>query len=215
MKTIEQIFGAKKIVPTATIEDTDSALKTAEALLNAGINVMTIRILSQKSLRSLEKIAKEMPEMSVGAAGIMDAAGFFNSSLAGAKFISSPGITPELITAARTRYNDAHFLPGGVVPSHIMEILSRGLDVINLFPAVAFNGEELLDVYAHAFPNAKFSVVGGITFENMERYLVKKNVVAVGMSRICSRSLIETHNFAEITRLAKTAVDITNKILKI
>ena len=117
MRTIEQIFGASKIVPGAVLEDQKVALAVAGALLEADVKVMALRLLSRNSLKSLELITKEFPEMMVGASGVMDAAGFLNASIAGAKFISSPGCTSELFTAARTRYNDAHFLPGVLTPN--------------------------------------------------------------------------------------------------
>ena len=56
---------------------------------------------------------------------------------------------------------------GMIVPSHIMDALSRGFEVMNLFPAEAMNGYELLKTYQHAFPRAKFAVNGGINLENM------------------------------------------------
>lgn len=215
MRTLEQIFGAQKVVPTATIEDMDLAIPTAEALLKAGVKVMTLRMMSQKSFRVLELIAKKLPEITVGAGAIMDAAGFLNASLAGAQFISSAGITPELMTAARTRFNDAHFLPGALVPSHVMESLSRGFDVMNLFPAHAFNGAALLDAYAYTFPSAKFTVSGGITVKNMHDYLLKSNVAGVAISDVANHELILNKDFREIETRAKTLIVEANKLLKI
>lgn len=213
MKTIEQIFGKSKIVPTVTIEDPQLALPVAEILLNAGINVIAIRALSKNSLLSINKLAKDMPSMTVGAAGVMDAAGFLNASLAGAEFISSPGITSELITAARTRYNDAHFLPGVCLPSHVMELLSNGFQVMNLFPAEIMNGYELIKSYHYTFPKAKFAVTGGITPENMTKYLQLPNLVAVGLSSIASSILVKNQDFDEIKRRAVASLAIANNLI--
>lgn len=214
MKTIEQIFGLKKIVPTVSLESQEIIEPICNALLNGGINVIAVRLLSVKSLAAVEYINDKLPEITVGVAGIMDAAGFLNASIAGAKFISSPGITPELFTAARTRYNDAHFLPGMIVPSYIMDALSRGFEVMNLFPAEAMNGYELLKTYQHAFPKAKFAVNGGVNFENMEKYLALDNVVAVGLSSIANSSLIAARDYAEISARAKKAVQLAEIVVK-
>ncbi|MDQ5947947.1 MAG: 2-dehydro-3-deoxyphosphogluconate aldolase / (4S)-4-hydroxy-2-oxoglutarate aldolase, partial [Pseudomonadota bacterium] len=80
MRTIEQIFGTSKIVPGAVLEDPKVALAVAGALLEANVKVMALRLLSRNSLKSLELITKEFPEMMVGASGVMDAAGFLNAS---------------------------------------------------------------------------------------------------------------------------------------
>ncbi|MBX9597872.1 MAG: hypothetical protein K2X04_04795 [Burkholderiales bacterium] len=214
MRTIEQIFGQKKIVPTVSLESQEIIEPVCNALLNGGINVIAVRLLSAKSLAAVEYINSKLPDITVGVAGIMDAAGFLNASIAGAKFISSPGITPELFTAARTRYNDAHFLPGMLMPSHIMDALSRGFEVMNLFPAEVLNGYELLKTYAHTFPKAKFAVNGGINFENMEKYLALDNVVAVGLSSIADSKLIAAKNYSEMTERAKKAVKLSDIVMQ-
>lgn len=213
MKTIEQIFGASKIVPGATLEDPVIALAVAEALLQANVSVISLRILSQNSLRSLELISKELPEMMVGAGGIMDAAGFLNASIAGAKFISSPGCTSELFTAARTRYNDAHFLPGVLTPTQVMEVMTRGINIMNIYPAEVLNGYELAKAYAYAFPQAKFGMVGGITIENMQKYLELANVIAVSVASITEPALVLKRDYAEIRRRAEEAVTIAKQVL--
>lgn len=214
MKTIEQIFGLKKIVPTVSLECKEVIEPICNALLDGGINVIAVRLLSVNSLSAVEYINEKLPDITVGVAGIMDAAGFLNASIAGAKFISSPGITPELFTAARTRYNDAHFLPGMIIPSHIMDALSRGFEVMNLFPAEVLNGYELLRSYQHAFPKAKFAVNGGINFENMEKYLALDNVVAVGLSSIADSTLIAAKNYSEMTERAKKAVRLSEVVIQ-
>lgn len=213
MKTIEQIFGASKIVPGATLEDPVIALAVAEALLQANVSAISLRILSQNSLRSLELISKELPEMMVGAGGIMDAAGFLNASIAGAKFISSPGCTSELFTAARTRYNDAHFLPGVLTPTQVMEVMTRGINIMNIYPAEALNGYELAKTYAYAFPQVKFGMVGGITIENMQKYLELANVIAVSVASITEPALVLKRDYAEIRRRAEEAVTIAKQVL--
>lgn len=214
MRTIEQIFGTKKIIPAVAIENPDLAVKTALALLEGGINVMMVRMLSPKSLKSLEKIVKEVPQITVGAAGVMDAASFFNASLSGASFMSSFGSTNELLTASRTRYNDAHYIPGVMTATHIMEVLTRGFDVVHLFPIAAINGDVMLDNYQHAFPKLKFALSGGVDLENLAKYIVKENVIAVSLSHVATSKLINEGDFAEITRLAKESVDIANKALE-
>ena len=213
MRTIDQIFGASKIVPGAVLEDQKVALAVAGALLEANVKVMALRLLSRNSLKSLELITKEFPEMMVGASGVMDAAGFLNASIAGAKFISSPGCTSELFTAARTRYNDAHFLPGVLTPTQVMEVMTRGIDVMNIFPAEALNGYELAKTYAYAFPEAKFGMVGGINMVNMEKYLELPNVIAVSVASIAESALVAKCDYAEIRRRAEEAMSIAKIVL--
>lgn len=213
MQTIEQIFGVNKILPSIMLEDVDSALPVIEVLLEANINVLSVRILSPNSFKILRSIVDKFPQMNIGASGVLDAAGFLNASLAKARFISSPGTTVELFTAARTRYNDAHFLPGVINPTQVMEAYTRGFNIMNIFPAEVFNGVSLTKFYYDIFPQIKFAVGGGIIVEDMEKYLRLPNVVAVGLPSITSPELIAKRDYQEIRYRAETATNIAKSIL--
>ncbi len=214
MKTVEQVFAVNKIVPVVVIQDVKAAVPLAETLLSTGINCMEITMRTSNALEIMELVAKEVPGMMVGAGTVRSAADFFSACMAGAKFIFSPGCTTELLEAARSRFNDVRFIPGVVTPSHAMEASNRGLSYLKMFPAEPFNAYEVLKAMASPLPDIKFCPTGGITTDNMKKYLELPNVFAVGMSSIVAPELIANHDFAEIKRRAEEAVAIVNGIFK-
>lgn len=214
MKTLEQLFSNNKITPMVTCDNIDDANKVCDALLDAGLDRVTFNVSTQNALKMLNRIVNQRNDIIIGVGNVMDAAGFMTASLAGVKYIGSIGINNELITAAKTRYNDADFLPGVLLPSQIMEVISAGFNVACLYPAAEFNGAKLLDRYAIDFPQMKFVAKGGIDFDNMEEYLIKENVICVSISDIAEKSLIDTGNFVEITNRAKKYIERTQEILR-
>ena len=213
MKTVDQIFEANKIVPVVVIDDIDAAIPLAETLLSAGIDSVEITLRTPNALSIISTISKNIPQMLVGAGTVKTAADFFSACVSGAKFIFSPGCTNELFEAARSRYNDVRFMPGLVTPSHIMESISRGFNYAKFFPAEPFNAYSVLKAMASPFPEIKFCPTGGITPENMAKYLELPNVFAVGMSSIVDAKLIAAHDFTEIRRRCEDAVKLVNSVI--
>lgn len=213
MKTLEQLFSKNKITPIATCDNIDDANKVCDALLAAGLDRVTFNMSTPNSLKVLNHIVSQRDDIIIGVGNIMDAAGFMTASLAGVKYISSIGISSELMTAAKTRYNDADFLPGVLSPSQIMEVLSEGFNVACLYPVAEFNGAKLLDRYAIDFPRMKFVAKGGVDFNNMEEYLLKPNVICVSIYDIAEKILIDNGDFAEITARARRYMERMEEIL--
>jgi 2-dehydro-3-deoxyphosphogluconate aldolase/(4S)-4-hydroxy-2-oxoglutarate aldolase len=214
MRTVEQIFAVNKIVPVVVIDDVDAAIPLAETLLESGINAIEVTLRTPNALEIIELLAKKIPQILVGAGTVRTSADFFNACVSGAKLVFSPGTTEELLAASRSRYSDVRFIPGVVTPSHVMECASRGLNYLKFFPAEPFNAYDVLKSMASPLSDVKFCPTGGITIDNMQKYLELPNIFAIGMSSIVDSKLIVAHDFKEIRRRCEQAVSIVNNSIK-
>ena len=68
---------------------------------------------------------------------------------AGARFLVSPGMTPELAAAALA--TERPYLPGVATPSEVMTARDLGISFLKLFPAEAVGGLALLQALAPVF----------------------------------------------------------------
>ena len=214
MRTVEQIFAVNKIVPVVVIDDVDAAIPLAETLLESGINAIEVTLRTPNALEIIELLAKKVPQILVGAGTVRTSADFFNACVSGAKLVFSPGTTEELLAASRSRYSDVRFIPGVVTPSHVMECASRGLNYLKFFPAEPFNAYDVLKSMASPLSDVKFCPTGGITIDNMQKYLELPNIFAIGMSSIVDSKLIVAHDFKEVRRRCEQAVSIVNNSIK-
>lgn len=208
---IEQLFSLNKIIPVVIINDVDKVLKLSETLLEAGINTMEVTLRTENALEVLRKVSQDIPEMILGAGTILNAEHFADARDAGVKYIISPGLTSELIGVAQNNLSKVKYLPGVCTPSQAMDAANAGFSCVKFFPAEAYNAYAVIKALASPLPHIKFCPTGGISLDNMQRYLELPNVFAVGLSSIVESSLIEKGDFSEIRRRCEEACVIMNK----
>ena len=197
----EAILKNNPIVPVVVLEDADHAVPLAHALLEGGIGLIEITLRTAAGINAISKIAKEVPEIIVGAGTVLSAEQYRQAMAAGAQYIISPGLTAEVAeTAAK---HNIPFLPGVATASECMQAISYGIPVAKFFPASAIGGPNLLKQFASVFSKLKFVPTGGIDAKNAKDYLSLPNVVSVGGSWVAPKDAIAAGDWKKITQLAK------------
>lgn len=192
------------LVPVIAIDNAEDALNLAEALLEGGIGLMEITLRTGAGLKAIEIIAKEFPQMAVGAGTVINFQGFQNAVDHGAQFVFSPGINPEIMEASK-RLN-IPLIPGIATASEAMLALNNGFEYCKLFPATAVGGVETLKAFYGPFPSLSFCPTGGINMLNINDFLKLPNVLCAGGSWIVPKTSLETKDFKHITQLCNEAI---------
>ena len=209
MLNIEQV-AACGVVPVVVLEDTEQAVPTAKALLAGGINAMEITFRTAAAKDSIAKVAKEVPEMIVGAGTVINVQQLHDALDAGAKFIVSPGTSEEVIAEA-VKLN-VPVAPGVVTPSEIMIGLKYGLKVFKFFPAESYGGLKTIKALCGPFPQIRFIPTGGINQNNAEEYFKNPKIVAVGGSWMVTKDMVVAGDFAGITEKSAAATALFKQI---
>ena len=209
MLSAEQ-FAACGIVPVVVLEEVAQALPVAQALLAGGINVMEITFRTAAAKESIATVAREMPEMMVGAGTVVNLRQLEEAAQAGAQFIVSPGSSAELIKASLER--QLAIVPGVATPSEIMIGLELGLKVFKFFPAETYGGLKAIKALSGPFPQIRFIPTGGIRQDNAGEYLKSPGIIAVGGSWMVSADLIRAGRFDEITERSRMAVELARAV---
>lgn len=204
--TQANIFDQYKLIPVVAINDPQSAIALAHALLEGGIKIMEITLRTPNALSIINTISSTIPEMLVGAGTILTEDQYHMAIKHGAKFLVSPGLSTNLKIVA-TEY-DIPLIPGAITPTEIMEALDDGFDHLKFFPAESFNGLSTLKTLHAIFPKVKFCPTGGISLTNLEQYIKLPNVATVGCSFLANPELINNGSFAQITAITKQALAI-------
>ena len=209
MLTVEQVASCG-VVPVVVLEDEAQAVPTARALLAGGINAMEITFRTAAAKGSIAKVAKEVPEMIVGAGTVVNLQNLHDAVDAGAKFIVCPGSDPELIAEA-IKLN-VPITPGVVTPSEIMMGLKLGLKVFKFFPAETYGGLKTIKALCGPFPQIKFLPTGGINQANAAEYFKNPKILAVGGSWMVTKDMVAAGDFEGITAKSKAATDLFKEI---
>ena len=209
MLTVEQV-AACGVVPVVVLEDEAQAVPTARALLAGGINAMEITFRTAAAKDSIAKVAKEVPEMIVGAGTVVNLEQLHDAVEAGARFIVSPGTDAEIIRESAKL--DVAMMPGVVTPSEILQGLKLGVKVFKFFPAETFGGLKTIKALSGPFPQIKFIPTGGINQANAAEYFKNPKILAVGGSWMVTKDMVAAGDFEAITAKSKAATDLFKEI---
>jgi 2-dehydro-3-deoxyphosphogluconate aldolase/(4S)-4-hydroxy-2-oxoglutarate aldolase len=191
------------VVPVIVISDVSHAVPMAQALLAGGIDVMEITLRHSAGLAAIEAVAKQVPQMQVGAGTVTRASEMQQVHDAGARFALSPGLTDALVQAAIDCRMP--FMPGVMTPSEVMRARDLGFALMKLFPAAQAGGLAMLKALSGPLGDVQFCPTGGITPENMAGFLNQPNVAMVGGSWLTPLDALAQHDWARITVLAQQA----------
>jgi 2-dehydro-3-deoxyphosphogluconate aldolase/(4S)-4-hydroxy-2-oxoglutarate aldolase len=188
------------VVPVIVISDVSYAVPVAHALLAGGIDVMEITLRHSAGLAAIEAVAKQVPQMQVGAGTVTRASEMQQVHDAGARFALSPGLTDALVQAAMDC--SMPFMPGVMTPSEVMRARDLGFALMKLFPAAQAGGLAMLKALSGPLGDVQFCPTGGITAATAPDWLAEPLVACVGGSWIAKRG--ET-DWAGITARARAA----------
>ena len=209
MLSIEQV-AASGVIPVVVLDDPEDAVPTARALLKGGINAMEITFRTAAARDSIAKVAKEVPEMIVGAGTVINVEQLHAAVEAGAQFIVSPGSDADIIQEAMKL--GVAVTPGVVTPSEIMLGLRLGVKVFKFFPAESFGGLKTIKALCGPFPQIRIIPTGGISQNNAAEYFKNPKILAVGGSWMCTKDMISAGDFDAITEKSRAATDLFREI---
>jgi 2-dehydro-3-deoxyphosphogluconate aldolase/(4S)-4-hydroxy-2-oxoglutarate aldolase len=198
---------AKRIVPVVVLDSAESAEPLAEALLAGGLDIMEITFRTAAAEESIKRISARFPEILVGAGTLLEKEQVLRARGAGAVFGLAPGLNPQTVATAREA--GLQFSPGVMTPGEVEQALALGCKLLKFFPAEAAGGVAMLKSLAgpYAHTGVKFIPTGGVTSANLSTYLKLPVVAAIGGSWMVDKALVNSGNWAEITRLTKEALD--------
>src|SRR6185437_10567072 len=94
--SMHAIFRGVSVIPVLTIEQERDAVLLARALFEGGLPVIEIALRTPAAIAAIAAVARELPQVVVGAGTLLRAADVGRAAQAGARFLVSPGVTPEL-----------------------------------------------------------------------------------------------------------------------
>lgn len=105
----------------------------------------------------------------VGAGTVRTLAQLHACADAGATFIVSPHLDPDLVKAAVAR--GIPVVPGCLTPSEIAHALALGASAVKLFPVSSVGGVAFVRAVLEPMPDARFVVSGEVTLPEVDAYL--------------------------------------------
>ena len=129
---------------------------------------------------------------------------------AGAEFVVSPSLHPEVIAA--TKAAGKLSIPGALTPTEVITAYRAGADYVKIFPCSAMGGASYLKSLLAPFPFLKLIPTGGVTIETAEEF-IRAGARALGVgSDLVNLAAIDEGKPETITEAAKAYLRCCAKV---
>jgi len=208
MPTVLDRVAELGVVPVIAIDSVAHALPLADALLAGGLPVVEITFRTSAAADVIRLLAKERPDLIVGAGTVLTPDTVKIAVDAGARFAVAPGLNPRVVKAAQEL--TFPFVPGIANPSDIEAGLELGCKLLKFFPAEALGGTKLLSALSAPYKHTgvRFMPTGGASTANLEAYLKIDTVAAVGGTWIAKKEDLSEGKWDVIAQRCREACAI-------
>ena len=183
----------------------ESLLDITKALLEGGVPAIEVTMSTPKAIAGIEMLADRFGDQAVvGVGTVLDASTARDAIAAGAQFVVSPVLDPEVIATTK-RYGKIS-IPGAYTPTEILRAWTSGADVVKVFPATTLGPGYFKDILA-PMPQLKLTPTGGVDTKTTPEW-IKAGAVFVGAgSALVSKDAMTKGDWASITANAKAFVE--------
>jgi len=178
----------------------------AEALLAGGVEAIEITFTVPGAHRVLEQVADRLGDkILLGAGTVLDPETARVALLAGAEFVVSPTVNPDVIRLCQ-RYDKA-VMPGALTPTEVLAAWEAGADVVKVFPS-DITGPKYLKALHGPLPQVRLMPTGGVNLQTAADF-IRCGACALGIGgSLVEAKAVAAGDMARIEDLAKQYVEI-------
>jgi 2-dehydro-3-deoxyphosphogluconate aldolase/(4S)-4-hydroxy-2-oxoglutarate aldolase len=203
--TVTARVQALGIVAVIRLKDPAKLHAVVDAMTAGGVRALEVTMTVPGAVELIRELAPALPDgFLLGAGTVTDARTARAVIEAGASFVVSPVLRPEVIAACHER--DVPAVPGCFSPTEILTAHECEADIVKVFPATALGPQFIRDVRA-PMPQVKLMPTGGVTLDNAGDW-IRAGAVAVGLgSALLDAKAIESGRYDVITANARRVVE--------
>jgi 2-dehydro-3-deoxyphosphogluconate aldolase/(4S)-4-hydroxy-2-oxoglutarate aldolase len=175
-----------------------SAVRAVDALVLGGITAVEVTYSTPDVPSVLAEVTARHPTLLVGVGTVTEPGQVREAVAAGARFVVSPGLVPDV--AAAVRHEGTTSIIGALTPTEVLAARAAGAELIKLFPA-GLGGPAFLRALREPFDWLRVIPTGGVTAANVGEWL-RAGAFAVGASGPCSRALLAAQDYDGVRRAA-------------
>jgi 2-dehydro-3-deoxyphosphogluconate aldolase/(4S)-4-hydroxy-2-oxoglutarate aldolase len=193
------------VIPVIRADSAPAALRVIETLADAELPIAEVTLTVPDAMAVIATAARRFAGgVLIGAGTVTDTRQAADAARAGAEFIVSPGLVPDVVASARQA--GLAVLPGALTPTELMHATALGADMVKIFPAQAVGGASYVRALRGPFPNVLLVPTGGVTLDTVGEY-IRAGAAAVGVgSELVSRDALERGDYSAIGSLARQFV---------
>lgn len=192
------------IVAILRADSSEQLLEAAHALEAGGITALEVTMTTPNALRVIEDVTREMGDrVLMGVGTVLDEATARLALLAGAQFVVTPVLRPDIITLCR-RYARP-ILAGAYTPTEALTAHEAGADFIKLFPADSL-GPGYIRAIKAPLPQLEIIPTGGVSVETAGAFIQAGCAAVAAGSSLVSKEILTARDWPKLTDTARRFV---------
>jgi len=201
-ETTAEIVERAGLIPVLRARNAGQAHAVVKAMMAGGVTVVEVTMTVPGAVDLLKELKNEYGAKLLLGSGTVTTAEEAEATIqAGAEFVVSPSLHPEVIAA--TKANGKLSIPGALTPTEVITAWNAGADYVKIFPCSAMGGASYLRSLLAPFPFLKLIPTGGVTLETAESFL-RAGARALGVgSDLVNLAAIDAGTPEKITQAAE------------
>ncbi|MGH9598392.1 MAG: bifunctional 4-hydroxy-2-oxoglutarate aldolase/2-dehydro-3-deoxy-phosphogluconate aldolase [Terracidiphilus sp.] len=208
-ETIERVG----LIPVLRAKSAAQGRAVVKAMVTGGINVVEVTMTVPGAVDLLKELKREYGgDLLLGSGTVTTAEQAEATIEAGAEFVVSPSLHPEVI--AKTRALGKLSVPGALTPTEAITAWNAGADYVKIFPCSAMGGASYLKSLLAPFPQLRIIPTGGVTLDTAAGF-IKAGARALGVgSDLVNLAAIDAGKPETITETAKAFLKVVAEARK-
>jgi 2-dehydro-3-deoxyphosphogluconate aldolase / (4S)-4-hydroxy-2-oxoglutarate aldolase len=189
------------IIPAVRTSSTEDALFAADAVSRGGIPIVEVELTVPEAHKVISHLVQNVPEVIVGAGSVSEVETARRCLDAGAKFLTSDGLDPEIVNFALKA--EVVVIPGTLTPSEVMRAWKLGPDFVKVVPCAQVGGDSYIRALKAMFPNVPLIAAGGVNQQTASNFILA-GAMALGIgTELIPREAIRMRQPDRIAELAR------------
>lgn len=206
MNTFEQKIAPHQLIPVVSLPDVESGITLGQILVDCGMEVAEITFRTKHAAKGISEMKKRFPQLLLLAGTILTPDQVDSAIDAGIEAIISPGTEQKVIAHCQNRA--IPIIPGISTASEVQLALSLGITRLKFFPAELAGGVKMVETLLSVYRNITFMPTGGITPDNIKKYLSIDRVFSCGGTWLAPESMMAAGDWQEIKKRILNAMTI-------
>jgi len=210
-ETTAEIIERVGLVPVLRAKSIAQAHAVVEAMIAGGVTVVEVTMTVPNAVHLLKELKREHgAKILLGSGTVTTAKEAEDTINAGAEFVVSPSLHPEVVTA--TKAAGKLSIPGALTPTEVITAHRAGADYVKIFPCSAMGGASYLKSLLAPFPHLKLIPTGGVTLKTAEEF-IRAGARALGVgSDLVNLAAIDEGKPEIITEAARAYLEVLAKV---
>ena len=193
------------IMPSVRVAAAELALFAAETVYEAGIPVVEITMTVPNAVEVIAELTQNYPSLIVGAGTVLDTETAGRCVDAGARFITSPGLVPDVLEF--TLKNGVVAIPGAMTPSEVIAAWKAGAHFVKIFPCAQLGGDQYIRALKIPLPQIPLIASGGVNQLTAANFIFAgASSLGIG-SELMPRKALSTRQDQWIHELARRFIE--------